>query len=200
MHAYLAPDRLLTAYASGIFPMADEDGEIRWLAPDPRAILEFDSLSVSRSLRTLIGRGVYEVTLNREFSAVIAACADRDEGTWISAQMQEAYRTLHFLGFAHSMESWKDGELAGGLYGVAIGGAFFGESMFHRVSNASKVAFVELVGRLRERGFALLDVQFVTDHLRSLGATEIPKAIYDERLQEAVRLPCSFCDSGEKEA
>lgn len=180
--------------------MADEGGEIQWLAPDPRAILELDSLRVSRSLRTLVDRGVFEVTFNREFSTVIEACADREEGTWISAQMQEAYGTLHSLGFAHSTESWKDGKLAGGLYGVAIGGAFFGESMFHRVTDASKAAMVGLVGRLRERGFALLDVQFLTDHLRSLGATEIPRARYDERLKEAIRLPCSFCDSGGEEA
>jgi len=192
MHAHLAPERLVAAYAVGIFPMADDEGEIHWLAPDPRAVIEIDAFKPARSLRTLITRGVFEVTINRAFEEVIAACADRKEGTWISPEIQQAYCELHRLGFANSVETFKDGELAGGLYGVTIGGAFFGESMFYRVADASKVAFVRLVERLRERGFVLLDVQFVTEHLRRFGAIEIPRIEYERRLQEAIMRPCSF--------
>ena len=194
MRPDLAPTNLLAAYASGIFPMADDEGVLCWLAPDPRAVIELDAFKVSRSLRTAVRRGVFEVTINQTFSRVIEACADRSEGTWISAEMKEAYRRLHHVGFVHSVESWKDGELAGGLYGVAIGGAFFGESMFYRIPDASKVAMLHLVERLRKRGFELLDVQFLTDHLRRLGAVEIPRSEYEARLRRAIQLPCSFVD------
>jgi len=198
MDAMLSPDRLLAAYAGGIFPMADEHGRIHWLAPDPRAVLEPEALRVSRSLRAVLKRGDFRVTADRAFDEVITACADRAEGTWISPQLRRAYRKLHEIGFAHSVESWQDDELAGGLYGVAIGGAFFGESMFHRVANASKVALVWLVGRLSARGFSLLDVQFATDHLRRFGAVEIPRSEYQRRVYDAVRLRRSFGDMPEE--
>lgn len=190
--ADLSPDRLLLAYQVGIFPMADDDGEIRWFAPDPRAIIPLDEFIVSRSLRAAVRRGAYEVCVNRAFDDVIVACAARDEGTWISDDIRLAYGALHRLGFAHSVEAWKDGELVGGLYGVAIGGAFFGESMFHRATDASKVALVHLVERMRERGYALLDTQFMTEHLRQFGTTEIPRAEYEKRLRKAIQLKCSF--------
>lgn len=194
MRPDLAPTRLLAAYAAGIFPMADDNGEVHWLAPDPRAIIELDGLRVSRSLRAAAKRGGLEVTIDRDFCSVIEACADRSEGTWISKEIREAYRELHRLGFAHSVEAWKDGTLVGGLYGVVIGGAFFGESMFHRATDASKVALVRLVERMRERGFVLLDVQFITDHLRTLGAVEIPRSEYQLRLERALRQRCTLVD------
>lgn len=190
MRMDLGPETLLAAYATGIFPMADEHGDILWFAPDPRAIIELDALTVSRSLRSVIRRGAFDVTINRAFADVIKACAEREEGTWISADIREAYCELHRLGFGHSVEAWKDGELVGGLYGVALGGAFFGESMFYRAGDASKVALVWLVERMRERGFVLLDVQFVTDHLSRFGAVEIPKREYERRLRDALQLSC----------
>ena len=195
MRAELAPERLLAGYAMGIFPMADEDGEIHWFAPDPRAIIELDAIKVSRSLRAVRRRGIFALTVNRAFSAVIERCSDRKEGTWISDDIKDAYRELNRLGFAHSVESWCNEELVGGLYGVAIGGAFFGESMFHCVNDASKVALVYLVERMRERRFVLLDVQFMTEHLRGLGAVEVPRAEYEQRLRKAVSLQCSFVDA-----
>jgi len=184
----------LAAYAAGIFPMGDEGGKVHWLAPDPRTILDLDTFRASRSLRSICRRRSFTVTLNRAFTDVIKACADRAEGTWITPEIYQAYTGLHQLGYAHSVEAWKEDSLAGGLYGVAIGGAFFGESMFHRVTDASKVALVFLVNRLRERGFALLDVQFMTEHLRQFGAVEIPRVDYERRLQDAVRQPRTFVD------
>ena len=191
----LRAERLLGAYAMGIFPMADDDGAIHWFAPDPRAVMDLETFKVSRSLRAVIRRDVFEVTINRAFVDVILACADRSEGTWISQDIREAYTALHRLGFAHSIEIWEKNRLVGGLYGVAIGAAFFGESMFHRVSDASKVAMVGLVERMRDRRYTLLDVQFVTDHLARLGAVEIPRCDYERRLREAVGLPRAFDDT-----
>ena len=198
MRLDLTPDGLLTAYANGAFPMADDEGRIQWLSPDPRGIIELDRLRVSRSLRSLVRRKVFDVTVDRCFDEVIRTCGNRNEGTWISDAIVEAYTRLHKLGFAHSVETWHEGILAGGLYGVAIGGAFFGESMFHRVSNASKVALVKLVERMRDRGFVLLDVQFTTEHLFRLGMEEIPAAEYLERLRRAIRLPCTFVEGNEQ--
>lgn len=192
MDPELSPDLLLSAYANGIFPMADDDGSIMWLAPDPRAVIELAEFKVSRSLRTVCRRGLFEVTVDQAFGLVIDACADRSEGTWISPGFLAAYRRLHDLGFAHSVETWRDGELVGGLYGVSLGGAFFGESMFHRVTDASKVALVSLVDRVRERGFVLLDVQFMTEHLRGFGAKEIPRSSYEQRVADAIELPVTF--------
>lgn len=198
MHAELAPDRLLAGYSVGIFPMAGEDGELHWLAPDPRAIIELGGFRTTRSLRMAVRHGVFELTVNRSFEEILHGCARRSEGTWISAEIHEAYATLHRMGFAHSVEVWQDGALAGGLYGVSIGGAFFGESMFYRVTNASKVAMVHLVERLRAHGFSLLDVQFMTDHLRRFGAIEIPRLDYETRLAQAVRQSCSFANLPEQ--
>jgi len=190
----LAPEKLLAAYSVGIFPMADDKGEVHWLAPDPRAVIELDAVKVPRSLRALRKRGEFQLAVNRAFNEVIAACADRREGTWISDDIKDAYRVLHRLGFAHSVEAWRDEELAGGLYGMAIGGAFFGESMFHWVTDASKLALVYLIERMRRRGFALLDVQFLTEHLQRFGAVEIPRTQYERRLRRALSLGCSFVD------
>ncbi|MCH7702372.1 MAG: leucyl/phenylalanyl-tRNA--protein transferase [Planctomycetes bacterium] len=190
----LQPDRLLSAYASGIFPMAMEDDELGWFAPDPRAIIPLDAFRVTRSLRQVCRKPVFDITVDKSFEAVIAACAQRDEETWISAEIVDAYTELHRLGFAHSVESWCAGELVGGLYGVALRGVFCGESMFHRQTDASKVAMVYLVERLRERGYQLLDVQFMTDHLRRFGAVEIPRSEYEKRLSKALEVEVTFTD------
>jgi len=195
MNEQLEPERLLTAYAAGIFPMADDEGELHWVAPDPRAIIELDGLIVSRSLRSRIRREEFGITVNDAFDEVIAACADRREGTWISREILAAYRALHRLGFAHSVEAWQGDGLAGGLYGVAIGAAFFGESMFHRTTDASKVALVALVERMRSRDYALLDVQFMTPHLERFGAVEISRRAYLRRLRTAVVRPRAFDDA-----
>ncbi len=194
MNPALVPHRLLAAYAAGIFPMADEAGAIHWLAPDPRAVINLSAFKPSRSLRSVLRKGVFTLTINRAFTDMIEACADREEGTWISRGLQGIYVQLHRMGFAHSVEAWKGNYLAGGLYGVSLGGAFFGESMFHRITDASKVALVMLVERMRDRGFTLLDVQFLTNHLRRFGAVEISRLDYEARLREALRLPCSFVD------
>ena len=194
MPADLDPERLLAAYAAGMFPMADESETIQWLAPDPRAIIELDDFKVSRSLRAVARRGEFTMTIDRAFEETMAACANRAGGTWISGEIAAAYTRLHRVGFGHSVEVWQGEELVGGLYGVSIGGAFFGESMFHRVSDASKVALAHLVQRMRDRGMVLLDVQFMTDHLRSVGASEIPKHVYERRLYDAVRMRDTFTD------
>jgi len=194
MRSPLAPERLLAAYAAGIFPMADERGNVHWLAPDPRAVIPLNGFKIARSLRSARRGGAFTITINRAFVDVIEACADRAEGTWISQDIRDAYCRLHQAGYGHSVEAWIGNQLAGGLYGVSIGGAFFGESMFHRVTDASKVALVALVERMRARGFALLDVQFLTEHLRQFGAVEIPRIEYESRLGKATQLPCSFID------
>ncbi len=194
MRAELAPERLLAAYAIGIFPMADDEGRIYWFAPDPRAVIELDSFKMSRSLRAVWRKNLFRVTIDQAFDRVVDCCADRAEGTWISDDIKEAYRRLHELGFCHSVEAWQNEQLTGGLYGVTIGGAFFGESMFHTIDDASKVALVYLVEHMRERGYALLDVQFVTGHLRRFGAVEIPRSEYERRLRDAIVRDCTFID------
>jgi leucyl/phenylalanyl-tRNA--protein transferase len=194
MRLDLSPENLLSAYASGIFPMADEFGRVHWLAPDPRAVIELDRFKVSRSLASVVRKGKFQISVDAAFPDVIDGCADREDGTWISPGIRRAYARLHRLGFAHSVEAWHDGRLAGGLYGVALRGAFFGESMFHCVSDASKAALVALVERLRERQFVLLDVQFQTPHLRRFGAVEIPRPEYERRLRHAMRLDRRFVD------
>ncbi|MCK6484871.1 MAG: leucyl/phenylalanyl-tRNA--protein transferase [Gemmatimonadaceae bacterium] len=188
----LEPTRLLTAYANGIFPM-DVDGELCWFSPDPRAILPLDAFHVPRTLRQVVRQGRFEIRVDGDFAAVILACAERPiEQTWISEEIVAAYTRLHELGFAHSVEAWRDGELAGGLYGVALGGAFFGESMFHRRRDASKAALVALVERMKARGFSLLDVQWPTPHLRRFGVIEVPRREYLRRLRAALLLKCDF--------
>jgi leucyl/phenylalanyl-tRNA--protein transferase len=194
MNPQLQPQVLLAAYSRGIFPMADEEDQVMWFCPDPRAIIELDGLRTSKTLRQLYRQGRFELTVNREFAAVMAASADRPEGTWISHDFLEAYARLHELGYAHSVEAWQAGELAGGLYGVTVGGVFCGESMFHRQRDASKVALVYLVERMVERGFEMLDVQFMTHHLARMGAIEIPRQQYLRRLARAIDKPCTFAD------
>ena len=171
--------------------MADRSGRIRWYTPDPRAILEYENLHVSRSLRSTIRKGIYEICTDTAFEAVIRCCADREE-TWINEAFIRAYTQLHNAGFAHSVEAWKDGKLVGGLYGVALGGAFMGESMFSSTTDASKVCLVALVKHLRARGFVLHDTQFWTPHLASLGVTEISRRTYERILSEALRLECRW--------
>lgn len=186
----LTPQLLLSAYSQGIFPMAHEDG-IYWYDPDPRAVLPLDGLHISRSLARTLKQNRFEIRVNSAFTAVMQACAAPDDGredTWISPEIITAYTNLHNLRFAHSVETWFEGKLVGGLYGVALRGLFAGESMFSRESNASKVALVFLVNRLRERGFLLLDVQFLTDHLRRLGAVELSQAVYKQRLARAMQV------------
>lgn len=190
----LTPELILSAYRMGFFPMAESrSGPIFWYSPDPRTIIPLERFHCPRSLRQTLKKGLYDVRIDMAFGEVIEACADRQE-TWISAEIVRAYCQLHRLGYAHSMESWREGRLAGGLYGVAIGGAFFGESMFARETDASKVALAVLVGRLRERGFTLLDSQFMNEHIRQFGAVEIPQRAYIERLRHAVAAGTTFVD------
>lgn len=191
----LTPEFVLRAYAAGFFPMADPRGRIQWLSPDPRGIFELDGLVISRSLRKSITRGEFELRVNTAFAAVMDGCGDRDEGTWISSGIRRVYIELHRRGHAHSVETWAGEELVGGLYGVSLGGAFFGESMFHRRTDASKVALVALVERMRARGFVLLDTQFLTPHLASMGATEVSREEYLKRLAAALELDRRFVDS-----
>jgi leucyl/phenylalanyl-tRNA---protein transferase len=189
----LSPARLLEAYRRGIFPWYDEQTPIMWWSPDPRAVFELDNVHLSRRLRRTIRSGRFTVTVNRDFGAVIRACAVRPEqGTWITPEMMEAYERLHRLGFAHSVEAWHGEDLGGGIYGVAVGGLFAGESMFTRVNDGSKVALAALVERLRQRGFTLFDTQFVTDHTRRLGAIEIPREEYLGRLCKALTHDVTF--------
>jgi leucyl/phenylalanyl-tRNA--protein transferase len=185
-------DLLLYAYCNAMFPMAESrDGPLYWYSPDPRAIIPLDALKVSRSLRQVIKKKVFEVRVDTAFEQVMRECALRKE-TWISEQIVQSYLELHRLGHAHSVESWKGNKLAGGLYGVALGAAFFGESMFHTQRDASKVALAFLVDRLKERGFEVLDTQFMTPHLARLGAIEISKDEYVERLKHAINKKRSF--------
>jgi leucyl/phenylalanyl-tRNA--protein transferase len=189
----LHPDRLLLAYSKGIFPWYDEAMPICWWSPDPRAIFDLDSFRPTRRLLRTYHSGRFTLTVNRDFAGVIRGCADRPgEGTWITAEMLEAYERLHRLGHAHSVEAWRDGALAGGIYGVALGRLFAGESMFYRRTDASKVALVYLVNRLRDCGFTLFDTQFLTDHTARLGAVEIPRREYLRRLRAALKRNVSF--------
>src|SRR3712207_6728551 len=183
----LTPEILEACYRAGAFPMDDGYGRIGFYSSDPRAILELDSLHLSRSLARVLRGGTYEVRVNRNFETVIRACADRKD-TWISAEIIRAFVRFHEAGRAHSVEAYREGELAGGLYGVALGGAFMGESMFSRMRDASKVCLVHLVERLKERGYVLLDCQIQNDHLASLGAVEIPEEEYLRRLEGALKL------------
>lgn len=185
--ARVTPEMVLHAYRMGVFPMADSrrNDAIGWYAPDPRAILPLDGFHVPANLGKVVDRGVFEVDSDSAFEAVIRACADR-KTTWISEEIIQVYTELHEMGYAHSVECRQEGKLAGGLYGVAIGGAFFGESMFSRVSNASKVALVHLVRQLRRGDFTLLDTQYSTPHLEQFGVVEVPRDRYEVLLDDAV--------------
>lgn len=187
---------LLWAYANGIFPMAKsaDDPEIGWYDPDPRGVLPLDAVHVPRSLVRTIRKGVYDIRLDSDFRAVIEACAARDS-TWINAEIVRLYVALHEAGHAHSVEAWDDQGLAGGLYGVRLGAAFFGESMFARRPDASKTALVHLVARLIAGGFALVDTQMTTDHMTRFGAVEIPRAEYRRRLARALKANAKFADA-----
>jgi leucyl/phenylalanyl-tRNA--protein transferase len=189
----LSVPRLLLAYRSGIFPWTVNP--VTWWSPDPRAIFNLDDFHVAHSLAKFMRKRPFEVTVDRAFRRVMEGCAESAPGrgqTWVTPEFLAAYTRLHQQGHAHSVECWQAGELAGGIYGVSIGGFFAGESMFHRASNASKVALCHLVDRLRERGFALFDVQMVTPATSRLGAVEISRAEYLQRLQRAVEMRCTF--------
>ncbi|MEO3430755.1 leucyl/phenylalanyl-tRNA--protein transferase [Pelagibius sp. CAU 1746] len=200
----LTPDLLLRAYAIGIFPMAESrvDPELHWIDPDMRGILPLDGLHVPRKLRAKIRRGLFEVRCNTAFEDVIQGCAEPAENrpdTWINPVIETLYNELFEMGFAHSVECWRDGQLVGGLYGVSLGAAFFGESMFSRATDASKVALVHLVLRLKKGGFQLLDTQFTTPHLSRFGAKEIPREDYRRLLTKAVSAQAEFYSGGVSE-
>ena len=197
MDEELTPDILLRAYAMGIFPMSDgrEDPQIHWIDPRRRGVLPLDGFHISRSLAKRLRSGQFRTTVDTAFEAVVEACADRGE-TWISRRIQRLYGQLHALGFAHSVEVWEGDQLVGGVYGVTLGAAFFGESMFSRTTDASKVALAYAVHRLRAGGFRLFDTQFLTPHLASLGGIEITRADYHRRLAEALAVDANFAPPG----
>ena len=182
---------LLQGYRLGVFPMAMEDDSIAWFSPDPRAIIPLEDFHVPHALKRVARKKVFEITIDHRFGEVIRACA-KHKDTWINREIIESYERLHDLGHAHSVEAWSKNKLAGGLYGVAIGGVFFGESMFHRVTDASKIALVALVERLRAKKFALLDTQWTTPHLQQFGAVEISRDHYLKLLGRAVELLRKF--------
>ena len=193
----LTPDVLLRAYAIGIFPMAEgrEHADLHWIDPELRGVLPLDGFHVPRRLRRRLRRGDFEVRCDSAFPEVIRACAEPSASrrdTWINATIEKLYNDLFTAGFAHSVECWREGRLAGGLYGVSLGAAFFGESMFSREPEASKVALVHLAMRLRKGGFLLLDTQFVTEHLRQFGAIELDREHYRSRLAKAITTPAEF--------
>ncbi len=193
----LTPDLLLRAYATGLFPMAEsaEDPELFWVDPERRGILPLDSLHIPRRLKKTLRQGRFEVTADRDFLGVLRGCAERTpnrKSTWINAEIIRLYAALHAMGAAHSIECWHEERLVGGLYGVALGGAFFGESMFSRITDASKVGLIHLVARLRRGGFTLLDTQFVTAHLARFGAVEISRRVYRKRLDAALETEARF--------
>ncbi len=185
---------LLNAYCNGMFPMADgKEGEIHWFSPEQRGIIPLDDLKISRSLRQALRKKKFAIRINSNFEATVRACAERDD-VWISETIIQSYLRLHHLGHAHSVECWNNEMLVGGLYGVTIGGAFFGESMFSRMTDASKVALAFLVKRMNERGFILLDTQYSNPHLVTLGCVEIPHREYMQRLQKAIQIDCHFTE------
>ncbi len=193
----IPPDLLLKAYASGVFPMAESasDPEVFWVRPETRGIIPLDGLHVPRSLRKTIRHQRFDIRLDYDFEAVIDGCAEAREerkSTWINAPIREAYVGLHQRGHCHSVEAWRDGYLVGGLYGVTLGRAFFGESMFSREQDASKVCLVKLVEHLNIRGFVLLDTQFTTDHLKRFGAVDVPRRSYEKLLENALRGEAAF--------
>ncbi|EJC72838.1 leucyl/phenylalanyl-tRNA--protein transferase [Rhizobium hidalgonense] len=190
----ITPEILLRAYSIGLFPMAEsaDDPEIFWVEPELRGVLPFDHFHVSKSLAKTVRRNPFEIRFDHAFDQVIAACAEETSGrpsTWINRTIRSLYSTLFDMGHAHTVEAWDGDELVGGLYGVSLGSAFFGESMFSRRTDASKICLVHLVGRLREKGFTLLDTQFTTEHLKTFGAIDVPKADYAGMLAAAMESP-----------
>ena len=190
----ITPDLLLRAYSIGLFPMADsaDDPELFWVEPELRGIIPLDDFHISKSLAKTIRRAPFEIRYDTAFEQVMDGCAapapDRPT-TWINAKIRSLYATLHSMGHAHCVEAWENGELVGGLYGVSLGSAFFGESMFSRRTDASKICLVHLVQRLRKQGFVLLDTQFTTEHLKNFGAVDVPKARYEKMLARAIATP-----------
>jgi leucyl/phenylalanyl-tRNA---protein transferase len=191
MEPEFTAELVLRAYTAGIFPMGHDDGIIRWYSPDPRCIIPLDEFHTSKRLARTIRQGKFELKVNANFEKIMRLCAER-ESTWITDEIVRVYCELHKHGFAHSVEAYLDGEIAGGLYGVSIGGAFMGESMFHVATDASKVCLAYLVERMKERGFVLLDSQYVTDHLSTFNAIQISRQDYLERLRDALTLKCVF--------
>ncbi len=188
----LSPERLLKAYSLGIFPWYNEGEPILWWSPDPRFVLFPEEVYVSKTMRQVLRRGIFRIRCDQSFDEVVDRCRGprkKQRGTWITPEMREAYRNLHELGYAHSVEAWREGHLAGGLYGVSLGGCFFGESMFSDESNASKTALISLALRLREIGFLVIDSQVYTAHLESLGAREIRRIEYLEILRRGLEMP-----------
>src|SRR4051794_6382827 len=189
----LEPETLLVAYSQGAFPMTDRDGTTRWYTADPRGILPLDRFHCPRSLRQIVKQKRFEIRIDTQFESVMRACMrSRPDGTWISERLIQVYVELHRQSHAHSVECWRGGEMVGGLYGVSLGAAFFGESMFHTQRDASKVALVHLVHRLRDRGYALLDTQATTQHLRRFGCVDIRAEKYMKLLQSALTKSCTF--------
>lgn len=193
----IPPDLLLKAYASGVFPMAESatDPEVFWVRPETRGVIPLDAFHVPKSLRKTIRQQRYDVRFDTDFAGVIDGCAEERaerETTWINAPIREAYIRLFEIGHCHSVEAWHEGLLVGGLYGVSLGGVFFGESMFSRETNSSKVCLVHLVERLNERGFGLLDTQFTTEHLKRFGAIDVPRGKYEKMLEKALQAEALF--------
>ncbi|MCC7529124.1 MAG: leucyl/phenylalanyl-tRNA--protein transferase [Candidatus Melainabacteria bacterium] len=191
MEPEFTAELVLRAYTAGIFPMGHDDGIIRWYSPDPRCIIPLDEFHTSKRLARTIRQGKFALKVNADFEKIMRLCAER-ESTWITDEIVRVYCELHKHGFAHSVEAYLDGQIAGGLYGVSIGGAFMGESMFHIATDASKVCLAYLVERMKERGFILLDSQYVTDHLSTFNAIQISRQEYLERLRDALTLKCVF--------
>jgi leucyl/phenylalanyl-tRNA--protein transferase len=194
---HLTPEMMLRAYTVGLFPMAEDavSTQLSWYDPDPRGIIPLEDFHVPTRLRRTVRKAPYTIRIDTAFAEVMQMCGPARPGgqtTWINRQIIDIFTELHRLGFAHSVEAWRDQDLVGGLYGVAIGGAFFGESMFSTATDASKIALVHLVARLKAAGFRLLDTQFVNDHLLQFGVTDIPRQEYKRRLAEAARLPTNF--------
>lgn len=194
MNQPFTPQLVIAAYTQAIFPMGNDDGTINWYSPDPRCIIDLEEFHASRRLMRTYRSGKFEMKVNTAWDQVIRLCGTERESTWISDDIIRVYTQLHEMGFAHSVEAYYKGELAGGLYGVAIGGAFMGESMFHLVTDASKVSLVYLIERMRERKFILLDSQYMTDHLGTFSAKNIPRSAYIRLLNQAINLPCKFDD------
>lgn len=192
-HPMIPAELLLHAYRNAVFPMSMQDGEIAWFSPDPRAIIPIEEFHVPHGLRRTLKKRLFDIRINADFEAVMRKCGAREE-TWINDEIVASYTNLHRLGYAHSVEAWLGERLVGGLYGVALGGAFFGESMFHEVTDASKVALNALIVRLRERGFELLDTQWTTAHLMTFGAMEISRADYRRRLEACIEKDCRFVE------
>jgi len=198
LNGEISPELILWGYCRGIFPMGNtETDRIDWYAPDPRAIIDLAKFHLPHTLRPILHKGIFRVTIDHAFHEIIRACSRREE-TWITEPIINCYCTLHNMGFGHSIEVWNKSELAGGLYGVAIGGAFFGESMFHKQTNASKVALAALVQQMKEQAFELLDIQFITPHLARFGAIDIPRDEYQQRLGRAIVCERNFVRPGQQ--